>query len=114
MICHDPPKKFRRGADGVYDIPREILKKIPGIHLVEMSRIRESAWCCGAGGGVKEIYPDFAVWTATERIREATSTGAKALVTACGWCRRNFMDALSSGTEPIEVYDLIELVEKAM
>jgi Fe-S oxidoreductase len=113
MICHDPPKKFRRGADGIYDIPREILRKIPGVNLVEMSRIRESAWCCGAGGGVKEAYPDFATWTATERLREARSTGAKALVTACGWCRRNFMDAIKEGEEPIDVYDIIELVQKA-
>lgn len=113
MICHEPPKKFRRGADGVYDIPREILKKIPGVNLVEMSRIRESAWCCGAGGGVKEAHPDFAIWTAAERLREATATGAKALVTACGWCRRNFLDAMEAGAGPIEVYDIIELVRKA-
>jgi Fe-S oxidoreductase len=114
MICHDPPKKFRRGADGVYDVPREILKRIPGLNLVEMSRIRESAWCCGAGGGVKEAYPDFAIWTATERLKEAKSTGANALATACGWCRSNFMDAMKEGAEPIEIYDIIELVQKAM
>lgn len=113
MICHEPPKKFRRGADGVYDIPREILKRIPGLNLVEMSRIRESAWCCGAGGGVKETYPDFALWTATERLREAKATGAEALVTACGWCRRNFMDAIKQGAVPIEIYDMIELVQKS-
>ena len=114
MICHDPPKKYRRGANGVYDIPREILKSIPGLRLVEMYRIRESAWCCGSGGGVKEAYPDFATWTAAERLKEAKAVGAGALATACGWCRRNFIDAMEEGTNKIAVYDIIELVQKAM
>lgn len=114
MIVHEPPKQYRRGARGVYDIPREIIKSIPGIRLVEMYRIREAAWCCGAGGGVKDAYPDFANWTAGERIKEAKAVGAKALVSACGWCRRNFMDAMEDGAPKIEVYDIIELVQKAM
>ncbi len=114
MICHEPPKKYRRGGNGVYDIPREILKSIPGLRLVEMYRIRESAWCCGAGGGVKEAYPDFAAWTAAERIKEAKAVGASALATACGWCRRNFIDAMVEGAEKIEVYDIIELAQKAI
>ena len=114
MICHEPPKKFRRGANGVYDIPRKILKSIPGVRLVEMYRIKESAWCCGAGGGVKEAYTDFANWTATERLKEAKAVGASALVSACGWCRRNFIDAIEDGAPKIDVYDIIELVQKAM
>jgi Fe-S oxidoreductase len=114
LICHEPPKQYRRGLNGVYDIPREILKKIPGVSLVEMFRTRESAWCCGAGGGVKEAFPDFATWTAGERLKEANATGAKALVTACGWCRRNFIDAMEEGAEEIEVLDIIELVQRAI
>ena len=43
-------------------------------------------WCCGAGGGAREAYPDFSNWTATERIEEAKSTGAEAVVSACPWC----------------------------
>jgi len=42
---------------------------------------------------VKEAYPDFANWTAQERIQEARETGAEALVSACGWCERSFLDA---------------------
>jgi Fe-S oxidoreductase len=79
-----------------------------------MYRNRESAWCCGAGGGVKDAYPDFANWTAAERLKEAKAVGAKALATACGWCRRNFIDAMEDGAPKIEVYDIIELVQKAM
>jgi Fe-S oxidoreductase len=114
MIIHDPPKKFRRGAGGVYETPRDILKAIPGLKLVEMYRIKEYAWCCGAGGGVIDAHPDFAVWTATERLREAHAVGAEAIVSACGWCKRNFLDAAVESGDDIEVYDIIELVQKAI
>jgi len=114
MIVHDPPKKYRRGANGVYEIPRNILKSIPGLKLVEMYRIKEYAWCCGAGGGVIDAYPDFAVWTGAERLREAGAVGAEAIVSACPWCKRNFLDAARETGNEIKVYDLIELVQKAI
>jgi Fe-S oxidoreductase len=63
------------------------------VELVEMERCREAAWCCGAGGGVREAYPEFSAWTASERVEEARATGADAIVTACPWCERNFLDA---------------------
>ncbi|OPY68062.1 MAG: Anaerobic glycerol-3-phosphate dehydrogenase subunit C [Syntrophorhabdus sp. PtaU1.Bin050] len=114
IIVHNPPKKYRRGANGIYDVPREILKSIPGLRLVEMYRTRESAWCCGAGGGVKDAYPDFAIWTAAERLKEAKAVGAKAIVSACPWCTRNFSDAVSETGDKIEVYDIVDLVQQAM
>ena len=110
----DPPKPRQLGAHGVYDPPRDILKSIPGLELVEMERIREYSWCCGAGGGVKEAYPDFALWTAGERIEEAKATGAEAMVTACGWCERNFLDAVAERGDRIKVYDVVELVRQAL
>jgi Fe-S oxidoreductase len=114
MIIHDPPKKFRRGADGVYETPRNILKSIPGLKLVEMYRIKEYSWCCGAGGGVIDSDPDFAIWTGMERLREAQAVGAEAIVSACGWCKRNFLDAAAESGKDIQVYDIIELVQKAI
>jgi Fe-S oxidoreductase len=110
----DPPKEYRRGTKGVYGPPREILKNILGIKLTEMTRIKEYSWCCGAGGGVNESNPDFATWTATERIREAASTGAEAIVTACPWCEKTFNDAIKQSGSSLKVYDIVELVEKAI
>ncbi len=111
---HDPPKKYRRGTNGVYDPPRNIIKSIPGLSFVEMYRIREYAWCCGAGGGVIESYPDFAKWTGAERLKEAKSVGAEAIVSACPWCKRNFLDAAAQTGEKIEVLDIIELIQKSV
>jgi Fe-S oxidoreductase len=114
MYIYDPPKPWRKGTHGVYQPPRDVLKSIPGLVLVEMERIKEYAWCCGSGGGVKEAYPDFAIWTALERIEEAKSTGAEAMVTACGWCKRNFQDALKESGDRLKIYDIVELLEQAI
>ncbi|KPK22266.1 MAG: hypothetical protein AMJ76_00220 [Dehalococcoidia bacterium SM23_28_1] len=114
VVIQDPPKKFRRGTNGVYEPPRNVLKSIPGLELVEMERIKEYAWCCGAGGGVKEAYPDFALWTAKERLEEAKATGAQALVTACPWCERNFRDALAQNGEKMKLYNIAELLLEAL
>jgi Fe-S oxidoreductase len=111
---YDPPKPWRKGTNGVYEPPRDVIKSIPGVELAEMHRIKEYAWCCGAGGGVIDAYPDFAIWTALERIEEAKTTGAEALVTACPWCKRNFNDALKESGDRLKVYDIIELVEQAV
>ena len=111
MYITDPVRQVNFGRNGVYDAPRNILKAIPGITFTEMARIREWSYCCGAGGGAKEACPDFAEKTAEERMREAKSTGAEALVTACPWCERNFKDV---GNGSVGVYDVIELVLKAI
>jgi Fe-S oxidoreductase len=110
----DPPKEYRRGTYGVYEPPREILKSIPGLKLVEMDRIKEYAWCCGAGGGVNESNPEFSMWTARERIKEAELTGATSIVTACPWCIKNFREAIAQKGSSLKVYDAIELLEKAL
>jgi len=110
----EPPKKFRRGTYGVYDPPRNIIKSIPGIELVEMERIKENAWCCGAGGGVKQAFPDFAQWTATERLEEAKTTGAENIITACPFCKENLEDAIKAKKEKMKVYDITELIAQAL
>jgi Fe-S oxidoreductase len=94
VTYHDPCHLGRHlGENGLYDAPRDVLRAVPGLELVEMTRIRENAWCCGAGAGVSQSDPDYAMWTANERLREAKGTGATALVTSCGWCEKNFKDA---------------------
>jgi Fe-S oxidoreductase len=110
----DPPKEYRRGTKGVYEPPRDVLKGIPGVKLAEMTRIKEYSWCCGAGGGVIESNPAFARWTAQKRIEEAASTGAEAIATACPWCEKTFSEAIKESGSSLKVYDIVELVEKAI
>jgi Fe-S oxidoreductase len=110
----DPPKVYRRGTYGVYEPPRDVLKNIPGLRLVEMDRIKEYAWCCGAGGGVNDTNQEFSMWTALERIKEAEQTGAVAIATACPWCIKNFNEAIAHKGSSLKVFDVIELLEKAL
>jgi len=113
-VAYDPPRPRYNGAKGVYEPPRDVLKAIPGLELVEMERIREASWCCGAGGGVKDAYPEFSSWTAGERIEEAMSTGAEAIVSACPWCKKNFMDAVDANGAKMKVFDVMDLVHLAI
>jgi Fe-S oxidoreductase len=110
----EPKRPRYNGAYGIYEPPRNILRAIPGINLVEMERIREYTWCCGAGGGCSETYPEFSNWTAGERISEANATGAEALVTACPWCESNFHGAVDENGKKIKVLDIVELIEWAL
>ena len=114
FILREQEKVVHRGWEGVYEPPSDIIRRIPGIELVEMERIREYSWCCGAGSGVKLSMDDFALWTASERIKEAESVAAEAIVTACPWCERNFKDAIAQSGNHLMVYDVVELVKQAL
>lgn len=114
FILREPEKIVHRGWNGVYEPPRDIIRGVPGIELVEMERIMEYSWCCGAGSGVKQSMNDLALWIASERIEEAKSVGAEAIVTACPWCERNFKDAIAESGDNLMVYDLVELVKQAL
>jgi Fe-S oxidoreductase len=105
----EPRRPRYNGSKGIYEEPRNILKAIPGVKLVEMERIKEYSWCCGAGSGCSVTDKEFSAWTANERIEEANSTGADALVTACPWCKDNFEKAGG-----IKVVDMIDLALKAL
>ena len=110
----EPPKTWLFGSKGIYDPPREVLRAIPGIELVEMERTREYAWCCGAGGGVLEAFPELAFWTARERIGEAKDAAADAIVSCCPRCAINFENAIKHEKADLAYYDLTELILKSL
>jgi Fe-S oxidoreductase len=106
-----PRLERRRGENGVYQQPRDILQAIPGVELVGM---KENAFCCGAGRGTKEAFPDFASWAAKERLEEVKAIGAKAIVATCPWCKDNFAQAVSKEGEKIKVLDISEIILAAI
>jgi heterodisulfide reductase subunit D len=111
MTYFTPPKPINYGTNGVFDAPRQVLRAIPGLHFVEMHRIREYAYCCGGGGGVPQAHPNVARSAANQRLEEARAVGAKTLVTACQHCRQN-LTRWQAGTS-MPVVDLVDLVYAA-
>ncbi len=103
--CH-----LGRGC-GVYDPPREIIRAIPGVKLVEMGRNRRWAWCCGGGGGVPEADPELAQWSAADRLQEAKRSGAELLLASSALCQRSFNDCQELG---LPTQDLLEFAVQAL
>ncbi len=114
VTYHDPCYLGRH--NGIYDEPREVLKKIPGLELIEMADVRENSLCCGMGGG--RIWME----TAKEerfsnlRLEQAIGVGAEVLVTSCPYCVTQFEDSrltLKEG-EAIQIKDITEILQEAL
>jgi Fe-S oxidoreductase len=78
---------------GIYDAPRQILSAMPGVTLVEMPKSRERGICCGVSGWTN--CTSFSKAMQARRLREARSTGADTLVTACPKCEIHLKCALN-------------------
>jgi len=102
--------------NGIYDEPRQVLKSIPGLELVEMYNAHKDSLCCGGGGG--------RIWEDTKkgerfsdiRIEQAIDVGADILATACPYCMVMFDDSVltTEKSDVIEIKDIAELVQEAL
>ena len=110
VTYHDPCHLGRHS--GVYDAPRNILKKIKGVQFVEMARSKDHSRCCGAGGGYKSAFNDFAVNVAADRIRDAEEVGAEIIATACPFCVLNLSAGVKKAGSKIKVMDISEILLK--
>ena len=100
--------------DCLYDIPRDLLKAIPGIELVEMERTRANSFCCGGGGGVMTGFPDWAQRNAALRIQEGLDTGAEHMISICPFCHFNLNQGSQALGSSMKLIDLIELIDQAL
>ncbi len=110
VTYHDPCHLGRHA--GVYDAPREVLRRIPGLDLVEMKSSRELSRCCGGGAGVKTAYPAISQRAAQKRVEEAEKTGAEAIVTTCPFCVQTLAAAAQASGSQIEVVELAVLLDR--
>ncbi|TFG05884.1 MAG: (Fe-S)-binding protein [Promethearchaeota archaeon] len=108
IVYHDPCH-LGRGME-TYDKPRQLMKKIPEITINEMRHSREAGFCCGAGGGVRNNFPELSKMVLRIRTDEFKETGAKYLVSACPLCKFQFKTVLNSSK--FKVIDIIELINQ--
>ncbi len=114
VTYHDPCYLGRH--NGIYDEPREVLKKISGLDLKEMPDSLEDSLCCGGGGG--------RIWMETQkgqrfsdlRLEQAIGVGAEVLATSCPYCIANFEDSrLTIGVaDKIEIKDITEIIQEVI
>ncbi len=110
VTYHDPCYLGRH--NGIYDEPREVLQKVPGLELREMADNREASLCCGGGGGRIWMETPKEERFADLRLRQAVDVGAEVLATSCPYCITNFTDSsldLGPG-EAVEIKDLTEII----
>ncbi|HPI38043.1 MAG TPA: (Fe-S)-binding protein [Ignavibacteriaceae bacterium] len=98
--------------NGIYDAPRNVLKRSKGIEIVEMERNKSRGFCCGAGGGRMFLEDEEGKRINIERSKEAIYTGATTIGTACPFCMTMLSDGVKSFEKQDEVLvkDIAEII----
>jgi Fe-S oxidoreductase len=114
ITYHDPCYLGRH--NGIFDEPRGVLKKMPGLELVEMPEARVDSLCCGMGGG--------RIWAETEkherfsnlRVEQAIGLGAEEVVTSCPYCITALEDSrlVLNHADDIQIKDITEILQEVI
>jgi len=102
--------------NGMYDVPREVLRSIPGIELVEMARSRENALCCGAGGGRMWMEEREGTRIHAARTEMALAANPTVIGANCPYCLTMLTDGMKAlgAEEQAETLDIAEILERSL
>jgi len=112
VTYHDPCHLGRHA--GVYDPPRNVLKSIPNLELVEMTENRNNALCCGAGGGFRSGYKDLSIELAALRVSQVKKIDAEIIASSCPFCHYNLELGRDRIDKNLRVVDITELIAKRL
>jgi len=111
VIYHDPC--FLGKQNGIFDEPRDILKSVNGLELLEFSRSRDNSLCCEGGGG-RMFFEVEATYqrNAEVRVQDAVNRGAEEIVTSCPFCVMTLEDPATE--KGIKVKELSEILMEVL
>jgi len=100
----------------IYDQPRDVMKAVPGVKLVEMDRSRSRGFCCGAGGGRMWMEEHEGTRVNLERTQEALNLNPDVIATACPFCMTMLSDGVKAkeAGDRVRVKDVAELLEESV
>jgi Fe-S oxidoreductase len=107
VIYHDPC--FLGKQNKIFEAPRNILRAIEGLQLLEFSGSRENSLCCEGGGGRMFYEAEISYLRNSEkRVQEAIEKGAEVLATSCPFCVMTLEDPATEKGLPVK--ELSEIV----
>jgi len=113
VTYHDPCSLGRHC--GVYESPRNVLKSIPELELVEMPLSRSRSRCCGAGGGLWSYNTEVSMNSAFTRLeKDVVPLNVSLLTTCCPACYMNLRYTAIKRSIPVKICDVMEVVERSM
>jgi Fe-S oxidoreductase len=100
----------------VYEEPRDILKAVPGLELVEMERSRSDSMCCGAGGGLMWLEEREGKRVNVARTDQALAVTPTMIGTACPYCLTMMSDGLAAreADDRVRAMDVAEIVAMSL
>ena len=112
VIYHDPCY-LSRGV-GVIEEPREVLRSIPGLTLLEFERHGLDSRCCGSGGAARKVFHDNAIAMGRLTIDEAVAKKADRLILSCPACYAKVNEAMQGYEKQIRITDIMELLASVL
>ncbi len=97
-------------AQRITEAPRQILKAIPGLKLMEMN---ESSVCCGAGGTYSVTQQDMSTYLQARKVENAKATGAQIVASGNPGCVLQMQKGFEAAGERCDVRYVIDLLDEA-
>ena len=102
--------------NNIFDAPRDALKSVPGVELVEMPRNKKEGLCCGAGGARMWMEETEGKRINVERVEEALDQKPDVIAAGCPFCQTMLTDGVKEKNmqDTVEVLDIAEIVERSL